>query len=222
VRTCAGELLDRLDTIHVLDLNAGGLLSRRQVTVDGFETQFQANHLGHFLLTNLLLARLEASAPARVAVVSSVGHVQARHGLRFDDLQWERRPYRGSAVYGATKLMNILFASELARRLAGTNVVANAVHPGFVRSRFALEGDTRAMRLGLVVARPFARSPERGARGIIWLASSPEAEGETGGYWVHWGHKTRRKAPSPAARDTDAAHQLWEVSEALTGCGRPR
>src|SRR5579872_1984174 len=99
VRACAAELLDRLDQIHVLDLNAGGVLSRRTVTEDGFETQFQANHLGHFLLSQLLLDRLRRSAPARVIVVSSWGHTQAKGGLDFDDLQWMARPYRGSMVY---------------------------------------------------------------------------------------------------------------------------
>jgi len=106
VRSCAADLLDRLDEIHVLDLNAGGVLSRRVETGDGFETQFQANHLGHFLLSQLLLDRLRTSAPARVVVVSSWGHTQARGGLDFDDLQWLARPYRGSFVYSATKLMN--------------------------------------------------------------------------------------------------------------------
>jgi NAD(P)-dependent dehydrogenase (short-subunit alcohol dehydrogenase family) len=215
VRTCASTLLDLVPAIDVLDLNAGGLISRRRVTEDGFELQFQANHLGHFLLVTLLLERLVASAPARIILLSSWGHTQARRGLDFDDLQWERRPYRGSAVYGATKLMNIYLAVELARRLAerGARVTANAVHPGFVRSRFALDGDTRWMRAGLVVARPFARTPATGARGVVWLASSPAAASETGGYWID----CRRRAPSRAAQDPDAARRLWEVSADLAG-----
>ena len=136
------ELLDRLDEIHVLDLNAGGMLSRRTETEDGFETQFQANHLGHFLLSQLLLDRLRQSAPARIVVLSSWGHTQARGGLDFDDLQWVARPYRGSLVYSATKLMNLYFTFELARRLADTDVTVNAMHPGYVASGFAMGGDT--------------------------------------------------------------------------------
>lgn len=213
VRECAAELLDRLDAIHVLDLNAGGLLSRRQVSEDGFEMQFQANHLGHFLLTNLLLDRVIASAPARVIVLSSTGHNYARTGLNFDDLQWEGRRYRGSSVYGATKLMNIYFAHELSRRLAGTRVAANAVHPGFVRSQFAMSGDTRWMRIGVLIASPFARSVHRGAQTVVWLAASPDAERETGGYFFD----CRRKEPSLAAHDDEAAARLWEVSEELAG-----
>lgn len=213
VRSCARELLDRLDDLHVLDLNAGAVLSRRQVSCDGLEMQFQTNHLGHFLLAHLLRGRLEQSAPSRVVVLSSWGHTQARHGLDFDDLQWERRPYRGTAVYGATKLMNLYFAFELARRLGGTGVVANAMHPGFVASGFGLGGDTRWLRAGLVLARPFARSPEKGARTAVWLASSPETAEVTGGYFVD----CRPAPPSPAAGDTGAARRLWDLSELLAG-----
>jgi len=213
VRECASSLLDQLDAIHVLDLNAGGTLSRRQVSDDGFEMQFQANHLGHFLLTNLLLDRIVASAPARIIVLSSVAHTQARRGLDFDDLQWENRRYFGSQVYGATKLMNIYFAKELARRLAGKGVVANAVHPGFVRSQFGMGGDTRWMRLGILIASPFARSVKRGAETVVWLAASPDAEGEAGGYFFD----CRRKDPALPALDDAAAARLWEVSEALAG-----
>ena len=151
VRTCAKALLDHLEEIHVLDLNAGGVLSR-DVTEDGFEMQFQANHLGHFLLSSLLLDRLRHSAPARVVVVSSWGHTQARGGLDFDDLQWAARPYRGSSVYSATKLMNLYFTFELARRTADLGVTVNALHPGFVASGFAMSGDTNWLRLGIMMA----------------------------------------------------------------------
>ncbi len=213
VRSCAAELLDRLDEIHVLDLNAGGVLSRRTETVDGFETQFQANHLGHFLLSRLLLDRLRASAPARVVVVSSWGHTQARGGLDFDDLQWRARPYRGSAVYSATKLMNLYFTFELARRLAGTEVTANALHPGFVASGFAMSGDTNWLRLGIMISRPFARSPRRGAATAVWLAASDEVKGVTGKYFAD----CREKAPAAAALDVDAARRLWELSDEFCG-----
>jgi NAD(P)-dependent dehydrogenase (short-subunit alcohol dehydrogenase family) len=213
VRSCAADLLDRLDEIHVLDLNAGGVLSRRTETEDGFETQFQANHLGHFLLCELLLDRLRQSAPARVVVVSSWGHTQTRGGLDFNDLQWMARPYRGSFVYSATKLMNLYFAFELARRLAASDVTVNALHPGFVASGFAMSGDTNLLRLGIMVSRPFARSPQKGARTAIWLAASDDVKGVTGKYFVD----CREKATSADALDADAARHLWELSTELVG-----
>lgn len=211
VRSCAKELLDRLDRIHVLDLNAGAILSRRETTADGLEAQFQANHLGHFLLTDMLLERLERSAPARVIVLSSWGHRQAGSGLSFDDLQWERRPYRGSLVYSSTKLMNLYFAFELARRVGAKGITVNAVHPGFVASDFGYGGDTRWLAVGMLLVRPFARSPERGARTPVWLASSPEMEGVTGGYYAD----CKQTETSPAALDRQAAERLWAVSEQL-------
>jgi NAD(P)-dependent dehydrogenase (short-subunit alcohol dehydrogenase family) len=213
VRACASDLLGRLDDIHVLDLNAGGVLAKRTMTEDALEMQFQANHLGHFLLTHLVLDRLRRSAPARVVVVSSWGHTQARDGLDFDDLQWMTRPYRGSFVYSATKLMNLLFTFELARRLSDTEVTVNALHPGFVASGFAMDGDTAWLRLGIMVARPFARSPEKGAATAIWLAASDEAKGVTGTYFVD----CRPKAPAAPATDVEAARRLWDVSEELAG-----
>jgi NAD(P)-dependent dehydrogenase (short-subunit alcohol dehydrogenase family) len=212
VRSCAQGLLDRLDEIHVLDLNAGGVLSRRTVTEDGFETQFQANHLGHFLLSHLLLDRLRQNPSSRVVVVSSWGHTQARGGLDFDDLQWVVRPYRGSMVYSATKLMNLLFTFELARRTADAEVTVNALHPGFVASSFALTGDTTWLRVGIMIARPFARSPQKGARTAIWLAASPDVADVSGRYFVD----CRPKEPAAFALDPDAARRLWEVSEKLT------
>jgi NAD(P)-dependent dehydrogenase (short-subunit alcohol dehydrogenase family) len=215
VRSCAADLLDRLDAIHVLDLNAGGILSRRVETVDGYETQFQANHLGHFLLTRLLLDRLRESAPARVVVLSSWGHTQVPGGLDFNDLQWLARPYRGSFVYGATKLMNLYFTFELARHLVGTGVTANALHPGYVASGFAMSGDTRLLRLGIMVSRPFARSPRKGAATAIWLAASDDVKGVNGKYFTD----CKEKAPSATALDGDAAARLWKLSGELVGLG---
>jgi retinol dehydrogenase 14 len=215
VRSCADELLDRLDEIHVLDLNAGGVLSRRVETVDGFETQFQSNHLGHFLLSQLLLDRVRQSAPSRIVVVSSWGHTQTRGGLDFNDLQWVFRPYRGSFVYSATKLMNLYFPFELARRLQDADVTVNALHPGFVASGFAMSGDTRLLRLGIMVSRPFARSPRKGAATAIWLAASDAVTGVSGKYFVDCGEK----APSPDALDVEAARRLWELSAELAGLG---
>jgi NAD(P)-dependent dehydrogenase (short-subunit alcohol dehydrogenase family) len=215
VRRCADELTQRLEAIHVVDLNAGGVLSRRRVTEDGLEMQFQVNHLGHFLLTHLLLESLLKSAPARVVVLSSWGHTQARRGLHFDDLQWEGRQYRGTEVYGATKLMNLYFTFELAKRLSGTGVTANALHPGFVASQFGHGGDTRLLAVGLRIATPFARSPAKGARTAVWLAASPEVERTTGKYFVD----CREGEPSKAATQSEVAGRLWEVSERLAGVG---
>lgn len=211
VRACANELTERLDAIHVLDLNAGGVLSRRQLTEDNLETQFQANHLGHFLLTGLLLDRLKQSAPARIVVLSSGSHAQARRGLDFDDLQWERRPYRAMEVYGATKLMNLYFTYELARRLNGIGITVNALHPGFVGTEFGHGGDTRWLTFGIRIARPFARSPHKGAQTAVWLASSPEVEATTGKYFFD----CREKEPSMAARDVEGAQRLWQISESM-------
>jgi retinol dehydrogenase-14 len=213
VRACAAQLLDRLDHIDVLDLNAGGVLAQRTESEDGFESQFQANHLGHFLLSQLLLERLRQSPCARVVVVSSWGHTQARGGLDFNDLQWAARPYRGSMVYSATKLMNLYFTFELARRLADTDVTVNAFHPGFVASGFAMNGDTTWLRLGIIVSRPFARSPKKGAATAVWLAASDDVKGVTGKYFVD----CREKAPAPFALDAGAARRLWELSEELAG-----
>ena len=162
---------------------------------------FQVNHLGHFLLTELLRDRLVASAPSRVIVVASDAHKSARHGLDFDDLQSARR-YRSFGVYGKTKLANILFTRELARRLAGTGVTVNSVHPGFVASRFGRDGDTGLVgKLMMPLTRPFALNATQGAQTSIYLASDPAVEGITGAYWV----KCAPVEPSDAALDDDAA-----------------
>ncbi len=138
----------------------------------------------------------------------------AREGLDFDDLQTEQRHYSGFAVYSRTKLANILFTRELARRLAGTDVTANVLHPGFVATRFARDGDMGVFgNLVMPLMRPFALSPAQGARTSIYVATAPELEGITGGYWV----KCAPATPSAAAQDDDAARRLWDVSEELVG-----
>jgi NAD(P)-dependent dehydrogenase (short-subunit alcohol dehydrogenase family) len=212
IRSFAADVLDRVDKIDVLVNNAGLILHRRTETADGFEATFGINHLGHFLLTDLLLDRLRASAPARVVVVSSHAHKGARRGLDFDDLQSERR-YQWQGVYNRSKLANIYFARELARRLDGTGVTVNALHPGFVRSDFGRDGDLGGIYgWGIkYVAAPFAISPERGARTTIYLASSPDVDGVTGGYF----YKSKPTAPSKIAQDDDAARRLWDASEKL-------
>lgn len=212
IRAFATELLDRTDTIDVLVNNAGLILRQRTLTADGFEATFGVNHLGHFLLTNLLLDRLRASAPARVVVVASDAHQSAKSGLDFDDLQSERS-YRWAKVYGKSKLANIYFARELARRLEGSRVTSNSVHPGFVRSEFGQGGDLGTLYgFGLrYLAAPFAISQEKGARTSIYAASAPELDGASGGYYV----KCELSAPSRVARDDEAARRLWDVSEQL-------
>ena len=169
VRRGAAEILDQAPRLDVLVNNAGLLLSNRTETVDGFETTFATNHLGPFLLTNLLLDRLRSSATSRIVTVSSSVHTRARKGVRFDDLQSARR-YRGSQVYAETKLENILFTQELARRLEGTGVTANALHPGAVRTGYGRDGDARGMiAVVLAVMRPFFLSPEEGSADVRLL-----------------------------------------------------
>jgi NAD(P)-dependent dehydrogenase (short-subunit alcohol dehydrogenase family) len=212
IRSCATELLDRVDSIDVLLNNAGLILRRRTLTAEGFEATFGVNHLGHFLLTDLLLERLRASAPARVVVVASHGHKTARRGLDFDDLQSERR-YQWGDVYAKSKLANIYFTRELARRLAGTGVTCNSLHPGFVRSEFGQGGDLGSLYgFGLrYLAAPFAIGQEQGARTSIHVASAPELDGATGGYYA----KCALSTPSAVAQDDDAARRLWDASEQL-------
>jgi NAD(P)-dependent dehydrogenase (short-subunit alcohol dehydrogenase family) len=212
IRSFAARLLDHVDGIDVLVNNAGLILRKRTVTADGFETTFGVNHLGHFLLTDLLLDRLRASAPARVVVVASHAHQSVRKGLDFDDLQSERG-YRWGQVYAKSKLANIYFARELARRLEGTGVTSNSLHPGFVRSEFGQGGDLGTLYgFGIkYLAAPFAISQEKGARTSIHVASAPVLEGATGGYYV----KCELATPSAVARDDDAARRLWTVSEEL-------
>jgi len=217
IRSFAEAWQSRGEPIRVLLNNAGLIQRSRTTTADGFETTFGVNHLGHFLLTNLLRDAIVAGGPgARVVTVASGAHRGARRGLDFDDLMWERRRYSGMGMgaYAASKLANILFSNELARRWESSGVAANALHPGFVGSNFAREGDGgRLGDVGMALLRPFALSPAKGARTSIHVAISPEAEGITGRYFV----KCKPAATSAAAADPEAAARLWEVSEALVG-----
>ncbi len=213
VRAFADAFTARHDRLDVLLNNAGGVLRKRVVTVDGHEAQFQVNHLGHFLLTNLLQDALARGAPARVVNVSSFAHTTARNGLDFDDLDWERRRYGGFGVYSATKLMNILFTRELACRFDPDVLTANALHPGFVASNFAREGDLGLLgSVGMPLIRPFAISSQKGALTSIYLATSPDVEGITGQYFI----KGKAVKPAAPALDDAAAARLWEISEKLT------
>ncbi|MDA8279983.1 MAG: SDR family oxidoreductase [Actinomycetota bacterium] len=211
VRACADELLARFERIDVLINNAGGIWSPRRVTRQGLEMTFGVNHLGHFALTSLLAERLRASSPSRVVTVSSVAHWFAPGGMRFDDLQSEGR-YIGFDAYARSKLANILFTRELARRLAGTGVTANAVHPGPVRSGFGMDGDLGGISgLGNHLMRPFEITPEAGARTSIHVATAPELSTTTGGYFA----RSRPARTAPWARDDGAATRLWDMSHRI-------
>src|SRR5580693_656170 len=208
VRDLAGRLsaLGRLD---VLINNAGLVLGERRTSADGFEYTFAVNHLAPFLLTNLLREQLAGSAPARVITVSSAAHRGAR--LNLDDLQLAGH-FNGWRAYSNSKLANILFTTELARRLTGTGVTANCLHPGTVNTGFGRDG-SRLLRFGLDLGRRFLRTAGQGADTVVYLASSPDVAGATGGYYV----SRKLRTPSRAARDQATARRLWEISAELTG-----
>jgi NAD(P)-dependent dehydrogenase (short-subunit alcohol dehydrogenase family) len=209
IRALASEFKRRYDRLDVLVNNAGALFMSRTLSVDGIEMTFALNHLSYFLLTNLLLDLLKASAPSRIVNVASDAHDGAT--LDFDNLQGSVGPF-GMRAYGQSKLANILFTYELARRLEGTGVTANALHPGVVASGFGANNGWLA-RLGMNVTHLFAISPAEGAQTSIYLASSPEVEGVTGKYFV----KKQAVSSSKASYDVAAARRLWEISEQLTG-----
>jgi NAD(P)-dependent dehydrogenase (short-subunit alcohol dehydrogenase family) len=211
VRAGAKELLERCPKLDVLINNAGLILSKRTETVDGYESTFAINHLGPFLLTTLLLPCLIESAPARVVNVASTAHSAARKGIPFDDLA-SRASYGGMRVYGESKLANILFTIELARRTEGQGVTANSLHPGTVRTRYGADGDVKGpLALGIKIGQPFFLSAAKGARTSVYLASSPEVADVSGKYFV----KCRQKTPKPWGQDAAAARRLWDVSEAM-------
>jgi NAD(P)-dependent dehydrogenase (short-subunit alcohol dehydrogenase family) len=193
--------------IDVLINNAGALFAERQVTAEGLEFTFALNHMAYFVFTQALLEKLVASAPARIVSTASDAHQGA--SLDFDDLQ-SLNGYRGFKVYGRSKLANILFTRELARRLAGTGVTANCLHPGVVATRFGDASGGWAGRL-IPLFRPFFLAPEKGADTLVYLASAPEIEKTSGAYFV----KRKITEPSKAARDDAAAKKLWEASEKL-------
>jgi NAD(P)-dependent dehydrogenase (short-subunit alcohol dehydrogenase family) len=197
------------ERIDVLINNAGLVLSQRSDTEDGFESTIAINHLGPFLLTELLLDRIKLSAPARIVNVSSTAHNGAK--INFDDFH-SHKGYRGMKVYGESKLANIYFTTELARRLEGTGVTANCLHPGLVRTGYGRNGDTNGiLQIGIRLAVPFMITPVQGAYTSVHLAVSPEIAGVSGKYFV----KCKEKTPSRTARDSDAARRLWDISEQL-------
>ena len=208
-RRVAAEIAAAEPRIDVLVNNAGAVFDRRIVTAEGLELTFALNHMAYFVLTQGLMARLAGSAPARIVSTASAAHQGAR--LDFDDLQ-SARSFSAMGAYGRSKLCNILFTRELARRLAGTAVTANCLHPGVVATRF---GESAGGLLGLMMplVRRLSISPERGAETIVHLAASPDVEGVSGIYFA----KCAPATPSPAARDNAAAARLWAASERLAG-----
>jgi len=211
VRNLAEEFKRRYDRLDVLVNNAGLVQSTRTETVDGLESTFAINHLAPFLLTNLLLDLLKQSAPSRVVTVSS--EAERWGNIDFDDLQ-SKKKYRGFPVYGMTKLANIMFTYELAERLEGTGVTATCMHPGAVNTRFGTS-NRGPMTLLFRLFKPFMRTPDQGADTVIWLASSPEAEGLSGRYYAD----RKPLEPKKIANDPAACRRLWEESERLTGLG---
>jgi retinol dehydrogenase-12 len=204
VRQLAEAFLRRFARLDVLVNNAGAIFSRRRLSPDGIEMTFALNHLGYFLLTNLLLGTLKASAPARIINVSSDAHRRA--GINFADLQGQHR-YSGWRAYCQSKLANLLFTYELARRLEGTGVTANAMHPGFVATGFG-RNNRGLFALLIRLAQLTALSPEQGAETLIYMATSPELESTTGTYFV----KKRSVTSSRESYDQTAAQRLWQLS----------
>jgi NAD(P)-dependent dehydrogenase (short-subunit alcohol dehydrogenase family) len=210
ITQAAAGFKQRNTRLHALVNNAGGFFNKRFITPDGFEMTFALNHLNYFLLTNLLLDLLKASAPARVVNVSSGIHMGA--SLDFENLQGEKR-YTGFRAYGQSKLANVLFTYELARRLEGSGVTVNALQPGYVDTGLSLNNGFFFRVFAKLSARLFGRKPEEGARTSIYLASSLEDEGVTGKYFAD----CQPVESSPLSYDEELAKKLWQVSLELTG-----
>jgi retinol dehydrogenase 12 len=210
MKRVAAQIANEEPRIDVLINNAAALFATRHVTPDGLECTFALNHMAYFVITEGLRERLVATAPARIVSTTSVAHHSVV--LDFNDLQSEHS-YRGLKAYSRSKLCNILFTRELARRLQGTGVTANCVHPGFVATRFGDESGGLGSHLIWRAAKIFAISPAEGAKTIVHLASSPAVTETTGKYF----YKRRVSVPSPAARDDQKALLLWERSAGITG-----
>lgn len=210
VRQFAAAFRRQFDRLDVLVNNAGMYFYDRQVTAEGLEMTFAVNHLGHFLLTNLLLDLLKAGAPSRVVTVSSGAHTMGR--LDLDDLQNAKGRFRGFSVYSESKLCNVLFTYELARQLAGTGVTANCLHPGFVRTNFGRNNGKLSTVVSYLVS-PFALNVQAGAQTSIYLATAPEVAEVSGQYFV----KSQPARSSAASYDTALQRGLWAKSLVLAG-----
>ncbi|HLK58645.1 MAG TPA: SDR family oxidoreductase [Chthonomonadaceae bacterium] len=207
LRRLAEEVLQRFPRLDVLINNAGIMQRKREFSPDGIEMTFAVNHLAYFLLTNLLLDRLKASAPARIINISSDAHRAVR--MDFDNLQGEKR-FSLMRVYSLSKLANVLFTYRLAKQLEGAGVTVNAVHPGFIKTRILHNAHSLLFSL---LARFYARSVQEGADTMVYLASSSEVEGQTGKYFVN----RRASASGPGSYDEATMERLWEISANLTG-----
>src|SRR5262245_25394559 len=206
VRKLATEILARYRKLDVLVNNAGAMYTSRQVSTDGIELTWAVNHLAPFLLTDLLLDRLKASAPSRIIMTASDAHLGAT--IPFDDLNAEGS-YRGFGRYKETKLANILFTRELARRIEGSNVTAHSFHPGLVASGFN-RNNGLLMDMAMLLLRPISRNVQKGAETLVWLATSPDVVATSGRYYADM----QSRLPSPEAQDSAAARRLWVISEA--------
>lgn len=215
VRRLAAEVLARYSRLDVLVNNVGGFWATRHVTADGLERTFAVNYLAAFLLTDLLLDRLRASAPARVVNVSS--NAQSLGTIDFEDLQGEHK-YSGQTAYNQSKLASVMFTYELARRLEGSGVTATVLHPGVVNTGFGAEDPSRIFRVIVPFYRPFMKTPQQGAATSVYLASSPSVEGVTGTYFV----KRRPEVSNKRSYDLDAAARLWLVSADIVGLATPK
>jgi NAD(P)-dependent dehydrogenase (short-subunit alcohol dehydrogenase family) len=210
IRQATAQLNSQQDQIHILVNNAGCILGERRETPDGLEATFAINHMGYFLFTHQLLDKLLSNS-ARIVNVASDAH---RWGdINFDDLQWLNRRYRPMAVYGTSKLMNILFNRSLAKRLEGTGVTSNALHPGVVGTGFGREGKPW-LQLSMTLSKWLLRTPVRGASTSIYLATSPDVEGESGGYYKRpeFRNSFHRVKPRASACNDETAEQLWNAS----------
>lgn len=212
IRAAAAIIKQRTDRIDVLLNNAGAVNMERSKSADGLELTFAVNHIGYFVFTDELLDLIKLSAPSRVVNVASDAHKAARKGVTFDDLE-RTRGYAGFSVYGETKLMNILYTRELARRIAGSGVTVNCLHPGVIASGFGLNNKGF---FGWVVSTfgPWVLlKPAQGAQTSIFLCASPEVEGVTGGYFA----KNKIAKTTRFGDDAEAARRLWDISEAIAG-----
>ena len=210
VRRLAVAVLDAYPRLDVLINNVGGFWAHRHATIDGLEHTFALNHLAPFLLTNLLLDRLRASAPSRVVTISSGAQSTGR--IEFDDLQGARN-YSGQRAYSQSKLASLMFTNELARRLEGTGVTATSVHPGVVRTNFGSEDQAWFFAVISSVVRPLLKTPAQGAQTPVYMASSPDMDDVTGQFFANRKPKTANKV----AYDKDMAARLWRISADLVG-----
>lgn len=211
VRRLVRDFKTRHDKLHLLINNAGLIIGKRVATTDNLETTFQVNYLSHFLLTNLLLNTLKQSAPSRIVNVSSVAHFRGH--MEMDDLQGEKE-FSAMKSYSQSKLAQVIFTRELAKRMKGSGVTVNSVHPGAVRTRWGDEAGL--LGIGIRVARPFMISPERGARTPLFVATSPDIEGITGEYFS----KSEVTKSSKESYDESISEKLWDLSVKLSGLGR--